>query len=385
MFIRTPFPASVDDYRARARARLPRFLFDYVDGGAVSEQTLRDNENAWQNRLLPQNVLRAVEHIDTRTTVVDQSLAIPVVLAPIGMAGMMATRGEVQAVRAANALGIPFTLSTVGICSLQEINAAATQPFWFQLYMMRDRALVSELLQRAWDNGCTTLMFTVDLPRAGLRRRDIRNGLNGDQNRARWLRLQQLLSRPHWLWHVGINGKPHRFGCLGHAVPEARDLNGFKSWIDAQFDANVTWNDIAWLRSQWRGKLIIKGVLNVADAIAAQRSGADAIVVSNHGGRQSDGVAATADVLPAIAAAVAAHCDVLVDGGVRSGVDVFRALALGARAVLIGRPWVWAMAADGERGIINLLTQWQQELSLAMRFSGINRIDAIAREHVLTK
>lgn len=370
-------PATATDYRERARARLPRFLFDYVDGGAGDEQTLAANVADWSAVRLRQRVLVNVDAIDTATTLAGEACRMPVVLAPVGLAGLMARRGEVQAVRAANAAGIPFTLSTVGICPLAEIQAAASAPFWFQLYMIRDRALVLALLQKAWAAGCRTLVFTVDLPQPGMRHRDTRNGLAGSGPRIALLKAQQLLSRPGWLWDVGVRGKPHAFGNLSDAVPDARDLDGFKSWVDAQFDPTVTWDDIAWLRDHWKGRLLLKGILDVEDARAAVRVGADGIVVSNHGGRQLDGVPSTCAALPAIAAAVGAQTELLVDGGVRSGVDVFRALALGACGVMIGRPWVWAVAGAGEQGLARLLATWQQDLRMAMALTGVTRVDGI--------
>lgn len=368
------YPATAGDYRDKARASLPRFLFDYLDGGATDEQTLRANETDWANIHLRQRVLVNVEQVDTTTTLAGQACSMPVVLAPLGLAGMMARRGEVQAIRAANAAGIPFTLSTVGICPVEEVQAAATEAAWFQLYMIRDRARVEALLEKAWAAGCRTLVFTVDLPLPGMRHRDFRNGLASTGLRSRLLKLQQLLARPGWLWNVALRGGPLSFGNLTEAMPDASDLDAFKDWIDTQFDPTVTWADIEWIRNHWQGKLLLKGILDVEDARQAVDVGADAIVVSNHGGRQLDGVASGADKLPEIVAAVGSKTEILVDGGVRSGVDVFRALALGARGVMIGRPWAWALAGGGEAGLTRLLTSWQQELRLAMTLTGVTRI-----------
>ncbi len=368
------YPATAGDFRERARARLPRFLADYIDGGATDEQTLAANVSDWAQVHLRQRVLVNVDRIDTSTTLAGQNCKLPVVLAPIGLAGMMARRGEAQAVRAANNAGIPFTLSTVGICPLNEVQAAASEPFWFQLYMIRDRALVQSLLQKAWNAGCRTLVFTVDLPLPGMRHGDTRNGLSATGPRSVLLKASQVLTRPGWVWNVAVKGKPLSFGNLADAVPSARDLDAFKAWVDSQFDPTVTWADIAWLRDQWRGKLLLKGILDEDDALAAVQVGADGIVVSNHGGRQLDGVASTASKLPAIVSAVGDRTEVLVDGGIRSGVDVFRALALGAKGVLIGRPWIWALAAEGEEGVHRLLASWQQELRLAMTLTGVTRI-----------
>lgn len=372
-------PVTAADFRELARSRLPRFLFDYLDGGAGDELSLRSNESAWSEVTLHQRVMVDVDQVDTRSTLGGQSCAMPVVLAPIGLAGMMARRGEVQAVRAAHAAEIPFTLSTVGICSLSEIAAVNPTPFWFQLYMIRDRGRIEDLLQKAWQTGCRTLVFTVDLPIPGIRHRDRRNGLGSSDLRARALRIQQALSRPRWLWDVALRGGPLTFGNLNEAVPGARNLDAFKAWVDAQFDPTVTWADIAWMRQRWQGKLILKGIMQADDARQAVQSGADGIVVSNHGGRQLDGVAATANKLSAIVSVVGAQTEILVDGGIRSGVDVFRALALGANGVMIGRPWAWALAAAGEAGISQLLNSWQQELRLAMMLTGVTKIASIGR------
>ncbi|WP_407069966.1 L-lactate dehydrogenase [Marinobacter sp.] len=376
------YPATAEDYREKARARLPGFLFDYLDGGATNEQTLRANEADWANIPLRQRVLVNVDRVDTQATLAGQACAMPVVLAPLGLAGMMAQRGEVQAVRAANAARIPFTLSTVGICPVEEVQAAATEAAWFQLYMIRDRARVKALLEKAWGAGCRTLVFTVDLPLPGMRHRDFRNGLASTGPRSKLLKIQQLLSRPGWLWKVAVRGGPLSFGNLSDALPDAGNLDAFKEWIDTQFDPTVTWEDIEWIREHWQGKLLLKGILDVEDAHRAVQVGADGIVVSNHGGRQLDGVASGAGKLPAIVDAVGSQTEILVDGGVRSGTDVFRALALGARGVMIGRPWAYALAGGGEAGLTRLLASWQQELRLAMTLTGVTRIADIGTDQL---
>ncbi len=375
-------PATAADYRRLARARLPRFLFDYVDGGATDEQTLRANEADWAKVTLRQRVLVDVDGVDTCATLAGQACAMPLALAPVGLAGMTARRGEVQAARAAEAAGVPFTLSTVGICPPEEIGRVVATPPWFQLYMLRDRGIVQAVLRRAWDAGCRTLVFTVDLPLPGMRHRDTRNGLSAGTARARLGRVIDLLGHPGWLWDVGLRGKPHVFGSLTDQVPQARDMDAFKAWVEAQFDPSVTWADIDRLRGQWPGTLLLKGILDADDARAAVRAGAQGLIVSNHGGRQLDGAASTASKLPAIVQAVAAQAEVLVDGGIRSGVDVFRALALGARGVLVGRPWVWALAAAGEPGLAELLQRWQQELRLAMTLVGVTRVADIRAAHL---
>jgi L-lactate dehydrogenase (cytochrome) len=382
MAARAVQPVTASDYRRLAEKRLPRFLFDYVDGGANDELTMRFNAADFGRYRLRQTVMRNVSRIDSRTEVCGQAARMPLVLAPIGLAGMMARRGEVLAARAAEAAGIPFTTSTVGICSLEEVHAATGQPFWFQLYMLRDRDLVLRLLERAKAAACPTLVFTVDLAVVGMRHRDVRNGMMRDDLAGRLAKARQVLARPRWLLDVALKGKPHTFGNLLEAVQDANDLDGFKAFIDAQFDPGVTWKDIEWLRSQWSGKLLIKGVMTVEDARAAADCGADGVIVSNHGGRQLDGVASTISQLPAVVDAVGDRVEVLMDGGVRNGIDVVRAVSLGARAVLIGRPWVWAMAARGEQGLVDLLSVFQQEIRTAMVLMGVCRIADLGPEHV---
>lgn len=379
------YPATAADYRDLARQRLPGFLFDYLDGGATDEQTLQANVADWGQVLLRQRVLVNVEGVDTSSHLAGQACSMPVALAPVGLAGMMARRGEVQAARAAQAVGVPFTLSTVGICALQEVMQAVSQPVWFQLYMLRDRGIVQALLQRAWEAGCRTLIFTVDLPLTGMRHRDTRHGLSAGGLKAKAIKAHGVLSHPQWLWDVAVRGQPLSFGNLSDQVPGARDMDAFKAWVDGQFDPSVTWDDIAWLRAQWPGTLVLKGILDVADAQAAVQSGVDGLIVSNHGGRQLDGVMSTAAKLPAIVQAVGAQTDVWVDGGIRSGVDVFRALALGAKGVLIGRPWIWALAAAGEAGVHDLLTRWQRELLLAMTLAGVRSVADIQPSHLETR
>ncbi len=377
-----PCPVNANDYRALACRRLPRFLFDYIDGGAGEEHTLRANVADWAAIALRQRVLKDVDGVDTAATLAGENCSMPLALAPVGLAGIMARRGEAQAARAAHAAGVPFTLSTVGICPLHEVAAAADAPFWFQLYMLRDRGIVEAVLRRAWEAGCRTLVFTVDLPLAGMRHRDPRNGMTLVGLRPKLLKIEQLLGRPGWIWNVALRGKPLVFGNLAEHAPGARDLNALRAFIDAQFDPTVTWTDIERLRGSWKGRLLLKGILDVDDARAAVTAGADGIVVSNHGGRQLEGAASTASKLPAIARAVGAQTEVLVDGGVRSGADVFRALALGARGVLIGRPWVWALAGGGESGLRALLATWQQELRTTMALCGVTRIADIDASHI---
>ena len=375
-------PATTLDYRRLAEARLPRFLFDYIDGGANDERTLASNVDDFSRILIKQRVLTNVDHLDTSTTIAGAPADMPVVLAPVGMAGLFGRRGEVQGVRVANAKNIPFTLSTVGICPLEEIKAASAQPFWFQLYMIRDRGVIRELLERAMANGCTTLVFTVDLPMPGMRHRDTRNGMLSNALKAKLGKAWQLGTRPGWIWDVGVNGKPHSFGSLAHLVPDPTDLAAYRVWIDKQFDTTVTWKDIEWLRGIWKGRLLLKGIQEVEDAQGAVEVGADGLIVSNHGARQLDSVASSISKLPAIAEAVGDKLEVLMDGGVRSGLDVYKAVALGARAVMIGRPWVWAMAGGGEQGLGDLLATFKRELDVAMALSGVTRIADIKRSNI---
>jgi len=318
-------PASVSDYRLLAQRRLPKAFFDYIDGGAYNELTLAANRNDLDALKLHQRVLRGASNIDTSTTVLGQKLAQPVVLGPVGLAGLYARRGEVQAARAAQAAGVPFCLSTVSICSIEEVSAASTAPFWFQLYVIRDRGFGRELLARAQAAGCTTLVFTVDLPVFAARYRDVRNGMTGRPSTvAKLARLWEIVRHAGWLLDVPIGGRPLTFGNLAQAVPSARSLEATKDWVDAQFDPGVTWHDLGWLRENWQGNIVIKGVLDVDDARAAADVGASGLIVSNHGGRQLDGVPSSISVLPRIADAVGDRLDILMDGGIRSGQDVAR-------------------------------------------------------------
>lgn len=375
-------PANTQDYRAIAERRLPRVLFDYIDGGAYEERTLDRNVSDFQSIEMKQRVMRDVSNIRTEVDVLGHNWRMPVALAPIGMGGMMARRAEVQAKRATDNFGIPFCLSTVGICSLEEVAAVSDIPFWFQLYMLRDRGAVENLLQRAKAVGVTTLVFTVDLAVVGARYRDVRNGLSGGG--GTWGRLRggilSYLMHPKWLVDVGIKGKPHIFGNLSEYVSKATSPEDFKQWVESQFDASVTWKDIEWLRQVWDGKLIIKGVLNPDDAADAARAGADAVIVSNHGGRQLDGVASGIAMLPQVVEAVKGDVDILMDGGIRSGQDVVKALALGAKATLIGRPWIYAAAARGQAGIEALLDSMKKGMDVSMALTAAPTIDDLSPE-----
>ena len=373
-------PATSLDYRELSEKKLPRFMFDYIDGGANDEITLRNNVSDFQSIRIKQQVLRDLTTLDTSTTFAGEKFGMPLIIAPVGMAGLYNTRGEVQGVRAANRANIPFTLSTVGICPLEEIAAAATKPFWFQLYMVRDRSAVRKLLDRAVAAGCNTLVFTVDLPMAGMRHRDTRNGMLDNTLKGKLGKAWQIGTRPSWIWNVGINGKPHSFGNIADMVEDSSDLNAYRAWLDTQFDTSVTWKDIEWLRDIWKGRLIIKGIQEVNDAKECVRVGADGLIVSNHGGRQLESVVSSIRKLPAIAEAVGDQLEVLMDGGVRGGLDIFKAVAYGAKAVLIGRPWVWAMSGAGEAGLSALLATFKRELEVGMGLAGVTRIDQISRD-----
>jgi L-lactate dehydrogenase (cytochrome) len=367
------------DYRAIAERRLPRLLFGYVEGGSYDENTLRANQQAFARIRLKQRILRDVSSLDTRTSLFGRELSLPVALAPVGFAGMLARRAEVQAARAAEAAGVPFTLSTVGICPIEEVKRATREPFWFQLYMMRDRGVVRAMLERAQAAGCAALVFTVDLPVLGKRYRDLRNGMGARLSLYGRLRFGlDFATHPRWVYDVSLRGRPLRFGNLEN-VTQLRGLFELLQWTATQIDPSVTWKDLEWVRESWKGPLILKGVLDVEDARAAVACGADGIVVSNHGGRQLDSAPASLDVLPAIAAAVGDRTEVLMDGGVRSGQDLAKALALGARACLVGRPWVYGVAAAGRRGVAAVIDTLAQELRATMALLGVTRVAQIDR------
>lgn len=373
-------PVSIADYRALARRMLPPFLFEYIDGGSFQEGTLRANIEALAAISLRQRVMRDVSAIDLSTELFGQRLSMPIALGPVGLAGMSSRRGEVQAARSAERHGIPFTLSTVSVCPIKEVAEAVSRPIWFQLYMIRDRQLMRDLLAQAREARCSLLMFTVDMPVPGTRYRDYRSGLAGSPGLAGGLnRLRQACLHPRWAIDVGVMGRPHHLGNVVPALKGQTGLADFIGWMGANFDSSVTWRDLEWVRSEWDGPLVVKGIMDPADAVCAANSGADGVVVSNHGGRQLDGAPATAVALPAIAEAVGQRLTVLVDGGIRSGVDVLRMLALGADGVLIGRAWAYA-AAGGSRGITHLLDLFAAEMRAAMALTGVCRVQDVNRD-----
>jgi L-lactate dehydrogenase (cytochrome) len=364
-------PATVMDYRELARRRLPRQLFDYVDGGAYEETTMRANVADLQAVLLRQVVMRDVSVRDPAVEVLGQRLALPVVLAPVGLAGMLTARAEVQAARAAEAAGVPFVESTVSICSIEEVAKATTRPPWFQLYVMRDRSYASDLIARARAVQAPVLLLTVDLAVVGARHRDTRNAMVGRVSPlAKALRGLDLATHPRWIADTVARGQPLTFGNLEKAVPGGRSPAAFRQWVDGQFDPSVTWKDVAWVREQWPGRLVVKGVLDPEDARRAVDAGVDGIVVSNHGGRQLDAVPSTTRALPAVADAVGDELEVLADGGVRTGLDVVKMVALGARAVLVGRPWAWAVAARGQPGVAHVLRVMKADMDTALGLTG---------------
>jgi L-lactate dehydrogenase (cytochrome) len=369
--------ASISDYRALAQARLPHFLFEYLDGGSYDEVTLRRNVEDLRSVALRQRVLRDVSAIDLTTRLFGKSWALPVGLGPVGLSGLYARRGEVQAARAAAAAGVPFTLSTLSACSIEEVARAA--PLWFQLYIVKDRGFVADMIARAKEAGCGALLLTVDLAVPGTRYRDYRAGLSGSL-RGPASRMRQVLQRPDWAWDVGLRGRPLTMGNLEKLLGTDAVLADLMGWVGANFDASVTWKDVEWVRAQWDGPLVIKGILDPDDARLAADSGADGIVVSNHGGRQLDGALSSARALPRIAEAVGGRTAILADGGVRSGLDVVRMLALGADFVLMGRAWAYALAACGQAGVAHVLKLIDAEMRVAMALTGCTHIDELTRD-----
>ncbi|AJY63435.1 FMN-dependent L-lactate dehydrogenase LldD [Burkholderia glumae] len=374
--------SSTLDYREAARRRLPRFLFDYIDGGAYAEDTLRRNSEDLRALALRQRVLKEVGDVDLSTRIFGQQLALPVALGPVGLTGMYARRGEVQAARAASAKGVPFTLSTVGVCSIEEVQSQVARPIWFQLYVLKDRGFMKNVLERAWAVGIRTLVFTVDMPVPGARYRDKHSGMSGPHAAIR--RYWQSVFHPHWATAVGLLGMPHDLGNVSAYLKRRSKLDDYVGWLGANFDPTIGWRDLQWIRDFWKGSMILKGILDPLDARDAVKFGADGIVVSNHGGRQLDGVLSTARALPTIADAVKKEITVLVDSGVRSGLDVVRMLALGADTVLLGRAYIYALASAGERGVAHLLDLIRNEMRVAMTLTGARSIADISRSNLVS-
>jgi L-lactate dehydrogenase (cytochrome) len=369
--------SSPDDYREAARRRLPPFLFHYIDGGAYAEQTLARNVEDRRAIALRQRVLQDMSALSLETRLFDEALRLPIVLAPVGLTGTYARRGEVQAARAAASRGVPFTLSTVSVCAMEEVAPMIDRPLWFQLYVLKDRGFMKSVLERAKAAGVKTLVFTVDMPTPGARYRDAHSGMSGPNGPLR--RMIQAMTHPAWAWDVGLRGGPHDLGNVSTYLGKPTGLADYIGWLSANFDPSISWKDLQWIRDYWDGPMIIKGVLDPEDARAAVRFGADGIVVSNHGGRQLDGVLSSARALPAIAGAVQGDIRILVDSGVRNGLDVVRAIALGADVVMLGRAFVYALAAQGERGVAQLLDLFEKEMRVAMTLTGAKSLSEIDR------
>lgn len=373
--------SSSSDYREAARRRLPPFLFHYIDGGAYAEATLRRNVEDLSDLALRQRVLKSVGEVDLSATLFDQHLSMPVGLAPVGLTGMYARRGEVQAAQAATKKGIPFTLSTVSVCSIEEVQSQVGKPIWFQLYVLKDRGFMQNALERAWAAGIRTLVFTVDMPVPGARYRDAHSGMSGPNAAVR--RMVQAALHPFWAYDVGLMGTPHDLGNVSAYRKEKTSLEDYVGWLGNNFDPSIGWKDLEWIRAFWKGPMVIKGILDPEDARDAVRFGADGIIVSNHGGRQLDGVLSSARALPPIADAVKGELTLLADSGIRSGLDVVRMLAQGADGVLLGRAFVYALAAAGGAGVENLLDIIAKEMRVAMTLTGARAISDISRDSLV--
>ncbi|MEJ5116796.1 FMN-dependent L-lactate dehydrogenase LldD [Gluconobacter cerinus] len=370
--------SSATDYREAARRRLPPFLFQYIDGGSYAEQTMRRNITDLADISLRQRILKNVSGLTTGTELFGRKLNIPAVLAPVGLTGMYARRGEVQAARAAARKGIPFTLSTVSVCPIEEAQGRSPVPIWFQLYVLKDRGFMKNALERAKAAGITTLVFTVDMPTPGARYRDAHSGMSGSHANIR--RYLQAVTHPMWAWDVGLRGRPHDLGNISRYRGNPTKLEDYIGWLANNFDPSISWKDLEWIREYWDGPMIIKGILDPEDAKDAVRFGADGIVVSNHGGRQLDGVLSSARALPPIVDAVKGDLKILADSGIRSGLDIARMVAMGADAVLLGRAFVYALAAGGQKGVENVLDIMEKELRVAMTLTGASAISDLTPE-----
>jgi L-lactate dehydrogenase (cytochrome) len=371
----------VADYRVAAKRKLPRFLFDYIDGGSYNEHTLKANIECLAEVTLRQRILKNVDQLTLDTELFGQTLAMPVILAPLGLAGMYARRGEIQAAKAAKNKRVPFTLSTVSLCSLEEVTQASSAPIWFQLYVLKDRGFMKSMLERAQACGVTHLVFTVDMPVPGARYRDSHSGMSGRFSSQK--RILQSMMKPAWAMSVGMLGRPHDLGNISTYLGKRIGLVDYIGWLNKNFDPTISWSDLEWIRSFWKGPMMIKGILDPADAKDAVKFGADGIIVSNHGGRQLDGVLATAHALPIIVDAVGHDVPILVDSGIRSGLDVVRMLALGAKSVLIGRAMAYALAARGQAGVEHLLDLIANEMRVAMTLTGVSSPAMLQRSNLV--
>ena len=368
--------SSSADYRAAAQQFLPPFLFHYIDGGAYAEQTLRRNVDDFAAVALRQRVLKDMSQLDTSIELFGEKLSIPVALSPVGLTGMYRRRGEVQAARAADRHGIPFTMSSVSVCPIEEVAPKIKRPMWFQLYVLKDRGFMQNALERAQAAGCTTLVFTVDMPVPGARYRDAHSGMSGPNAPLR--RYWQAMTHPRWAVDVGLLGRPHDLGNISAYRGSPTGLADYMGYLGANFDPSISWKDLEWIRAFWKGPMVIKGILDPEDAKDAVRFGADGIIVSNHGGRQLDGVLSSARALPAIADAVKGQIKILADSGIRNGLDVVRALALGADCAMIGRAYIYALAAAGEAGVKHLLELLEKEMRVAMTLTSVARVADIS-------
>jgi L-lactate dehydrogenase (cytochrome) len=369
---------SLDDFRRLAQRRIPRAIFDYADGGSYDERTIRRNAADLDAMSFRQRVMVDVSKISLASTLLGSPVSMPLAIGPTGLAGLFHADGEILGARAAAACGIPFCLSTMSICSIEDVREATKEPFWFQQYLMRDRGFNQELIDRAAAAQCSALMLTLDLQVIGERRRDPRNGLTIPPRltlRNAW----DIATKPSWALQV-LFGKRRTFGNLVGRIGGSSGINTLAEWIATQFDASANWRDVEWVRSRWPGKLILKGVLDAEDARLAAATGADAIVVSNHGGRQLDGAPSSISVLNEIVEAVGGRCEVMFDGGIRSGQDIAKALALGARGALIGKAFLYALSAAGEAGVTKAIEIMRNELRVTLALTGTSSIDAVGRQ-----
>jgi len=370
--------ACIEDLRALARRKVPKAFFEYADGGSYNEETLRANRAELEPIKLRQRVMVDVSERSLATTIIGQKVSAPFALAPIGLCGMQYGDGEILSAQAAQEAEVPFILSTMSINSIEQVAEATTKPFWFQLYVIRDRGFSKDILSRAAKAGCNALVLTVDLQVLGQRHRDIRNGMTVPPQ-IRLTNIIDMATKPEWVFSI-LKGKSKTFGNLAGHVKGMDDVTSLAQWTNQQFDPALNWKDVEWIKKVWPGKLIIKGILDVEDAKTAAKLGADAIVVSNHGGRQLDGAPSSISALPAIAQAVGSDTEVLFDGGIRTGSDMLRALALGARACLIGRAYIYGLGAGGKAGVAKAIDILKKELSVAMALTGTTRVSEIGHQ-----